>query len=463
MARSFPRSAAAVACAGTATLVAVAEPDFEGLGRILNFGGPGNVYSAPGNFLSRATDVSYRGDVIVGLSGDVHQDVGVFRWTRGSGMAALPFPADVGYFGFFYDYGSDWTGPFVSADGSTVAGTYEVKPNWDVLPYRWNVGSGFDRMTKAALYFGYSFYGARITGLSADGSVAIGALLGNYNLNGNQPFFWKSTEPYGEQASSVEVGEKSGYYYCTPAATFNAVSGDGTQAFGGGVQWLPPTYYYYCNWTTIASRTLLAPDDPEAIAPAWGISSDYFSVAKVASQDGNVVYGTTRVPYDSAVSMFRWTPGDGFIKIPIPTYYNSIDIYDVSADGSTVVGSLRSYYAPPVAFVWKDQWGFRRVSEVLESRGVSTEGWILTDAMGISGDGSTIVGQGYNPMNYTEAWRAVIYCIADFDHSDFVDVDDFPAFVHAFELGTIDADVDGSGFVDFDDFAYFVAAFEQGC
>ncbi len=54
-------------------------------------------------------------------------------------------------------------------------------------------------------------------------------------------------------------------------------------------------------------------------------------------------------------------------------------------------------------------------------------------------------------------------CPADFDHSGFVDTDDYDAFVHAFEAGTLDADVDASGFVDTDDFDAFVHAFESGC
>ncbi|MCC6427632.1 MAG: hypothetical protein IT435_12530 [Phycisphaerales bacterium] len=54
-------------------------------------------------------------------------------------------------------------------------------------------------------------------------------------------------------------------------------------------------------------------------------------------------------------------------------------------------------------------------------------------------------------------------CGADFDHTGFVDTDDYDAFVLAFEAGTEDADFDGSGFVDTDDFDAFVQAFEAGC
>ncbi|HRJ49744.1 MAG TPA: Ig-like domain-containing protein, partial [Phycisphaerales bacterium] len=54
-----------------------------------------------------------------------------------------------------------------------------------------------------------------------------------------------------------------------------------------------------------------------------------------------------------------------------------------------------------------------------------------------------------------DAWYLrPVECIADFDNSGFVDLDDYILFVAAFELGVDEADVDGSGFVDTDDFDY---------
>ncbi len=52
---------------------------------------------------------------------------------------------------------------------------------------------------------------------------------------------------------------------------------------------------------------------------------------------------------------------------------------------------------------------------------------------------------------------------ADFDHTGFVDIEDYTAFVIAFENGDLSADFDNSGFVDIEDFSAYVAAFEQGC
>ncbi|GMV24607.1 MAG: hypothetical protein AMXMBFR58_06380 [Phycisphaerae bacterium] len=54
-------------------------------------------------------------------------------------------------------------------------------------------------------------------------------------------------------------------------------------------------------------------------------------------------------------------------------------------------------------------------------------------------------------------------CPGDFDLSGFVDLEDYIAFVGAFEAGDISADVDGTGFVDLEDFNSFVGWFEEGC
>ncbi len=91
-------------------------------------------------------------------------------------------------------------------------------------------------------------------------------------------------------------------------------------------------------------------------------------------------------------------------------------------------------------------------------------GWVLV------GDESTFqTARRYDsrevgtPANRPSLTIEFTPCRADFDHTGFVDTDDFDAFVHAFELGGDDADFDQSGFVDTDDFDAFVHAFEQGC
>jgi len=75
----------------------------------------------------------------------------------------------------------------------------------------------------------------------------------------------------------------------------------------------------------------------------------------------------------------------------------------VSGDGSVVVG-----YASGRPFIWDATNGMRDLSQVLTSLGVDLTGWTLTSPTDISADGSTIVGSGTNPSGQQEAWLAFI-------------------------------------------------------
>ncbi|HLO42628.1 MAG TPA: hypothetical protein VK176_16515 [Phycisphaerales bacterium] len=78
---------------------------------------------------------------------------------------------------------------------------------------------------------------------------------------------------------------------------------------------------------------------------------------------------------------------------------------------------------------------------------------------------ATVVGAtgGIFASAYGMAGASPKPCVSDYDGTGFTDLEDYNAFVQAFESGIIDADIDGSGFVDFEDFTKFVLAFEQGC
>ncbi|HLO40876.1 MAG TPA: GC-type dockerin domain-anchored protein [Phycisphaerales bacterium] len=77
-----------------------------------------------------------------------------------------------------------------------------------------------------------------------------------------------------------------------------------------------------------------------------------------------------------------------------------------------------------------------------------------------------VAGHAYSPVSArSEAmlWSYVLPCPSDFDHSGFVDGDDFSAFIISFDAGDAAADFDQSGFVDTEDFTAFITAFESGC
>src|SRR5262249_42234017 len=58
------------------------------------------------------------------------------------------------------------------------------------------------------------------------------------------------------------------------------------------------------------------------------------------------------------------------------------------------------------AFIWDSTNGMRKLRDVLISQGANLAGWTLTQATGISADGSIIVGTGINPAGNMEAWLA---------------------------------------------------------
>lgn len=98
---------------------------------------------------------------------------------------------------------------------------------------------------------------------------------------------------------------------------------------------------------------------------------------------------------------------------------------------------------------------------------------LLTNTSGRRLDGEIADGaspaslpSGDGLANGSASWTFTITdtsCPSDFDGSGFVDIEDYSAFVQAFELGDENADYDGSGFVDIEDFSAFVTDFEAGC
>ena len=83
----------------------------------------------------------------------------------------------------------------------------------------------------------------------------------------------------------------------------------------------------------------------------------------------------------------------------------------VSADGSVIVGQSRmdDLYHSYDAFIWREGEGMCSIKYLLENDyGLDLTGWQLTEAHDISGDGTRIIGMGYNPDGYEESWMATI-------------------------------------------------------
>lgn len=131
------------------------------------------------------------------------------------------------------------------------------------------------------------------------------------------------------------------------------------------------------------------------------------SFAFAASSDGSAVVGQSRTRTN--IHAFRWTTTGGIQDLGALGDWSSAA--DVSADGTVVVGSATP--PPPggltMAFRWTPSSRMQNLNTVLRNLGVSTGGWQLVFATGVSADGTVIVGMAENLTTHVDApYRAVV-------------------------------------------------------
>jgi probable HAF family extracellular repeat protein len=244
---------------------------------------------------------------------------------------------------------------------------------------------------------------SRAAGVSADGSVVVGA--GNYCPGGGPAPVTGEAVRWTQSKAIVGLGDVPGGNGVSRAF---GVSADGSVVVGKGnagasfqIEDLGVAY----RWTS-----------GEGMVPLGFLSggSD-LSAATAVSAEGSVVVGYSNSA--SGSEAFRWTAAAGMVGLgylnPVPRW-NQSHANAVSADGSVVVGSSAG-----TAFLWTAAGGMRSVEAVLAGDfGVDLTGWTLEEATGVSADGNTLVGWGQNPSGDTEAWRGHIQAVEQLSLSD---------------------------------------------
>jgi len=120
------------------------------------------------------------------------------------------------------------------------------------------------------------------------------------------------------------------------------------------------------------------------------------------------------------------------------------------------------------AFVWDETHGMRQLYAVLVDQyglGAALAGWRLNYVTGVSADGRTIVGGGFNPSGQQEGWRLVLpsLCVPDFNRDSALNSQDFFDYIIAFFAGDTAADFNRDKQLNSQDFFDFLAAFFAGC
>ena len=160
----------------------------------------------------------------------------------------------------------------------------------------------------------------------------------------------------------------------------------------GAPYWGAPSY----EWMEIAAY------DPWETGP-W---ESRWSAANAVSSDGSTIVGFTGDGLD-VVKAFQWTESGGTqllnqgVEIGIAN--------DISNDGLIVGNSTPEQGIDPLACVWEGGENLVDLKQWLSNNyNLNIGAWTLTDAIGISTDGSTIVGYGINPDGNTEGWVASV-------------------------------------------------------
>ncbi len=253
----------------------------------------------------------------------------------------------------------------VSADGAVVVGAWSRVDG--VTAYMWTTAQGYQRlepMTGAPL-------GASTTALraNADGSVIVG--YANDGVADRAARWQGDTGSYLTNFPSDANGRTQA----------NAVSDDGRVIVGVANQ-------QAFRWSDA--------DGPELLS---GDSQD--SQALDVSANGEVVVGT-----DNSHA-FRWRRAQGLQILDDAAPDDEVSVANaVSADGEVVVGH-RATKEERHAFRWT---AANPVVEDIASLlpAAAIEGWQLSEARAVSGDGQVIGGIGLNPDGASESWLVIV-------------------------------------------------------
>jgi uncharacterized membrane protein len=337
---------------------------------------------------------------------------------------AAPPPASFQGLGHPEGYSDSWAGA-VTPNGNIVIGVAQwCIPQFacGIAPFRWTAATG----TQLAITSGDDRLGLA-RAVSADGNVIVGeAFMAAMRIVNGTRFVLD--HPAGMDTSY-----------------FMDVSGDGSTAVG--------TAYVAPGFTTTPYRWANGSWSPLAFPAGHNTGG-----ARAISDNGNVIAGITYDDSASKPKLTMWTDGvpnnlgtpfepngeigtshlamsaDGTVisvRVANGAYrwnggtwtqivnepqlaepqYDDTRPQALNSNGTVLVGQMsRVNLGPPSlpseAFRWTAAEGAQKISALLAAEGISTTGWQLTEATGVSADGTVIVGYGTNPSGRTEAWIA---------------------------------------------------------
>lgn len=200
-------------------------------------------------------------------------------------------------------------------------------------------------------------------GISGDGSTIVGR---SDSTSGSEAFYWR------ESTGLVSLGR---------GAAIGA-SYDGSVIVGEAYT---DTGDQYFRWTDATGRVFLGPT-------AGGYEGD-------VSGDGSVVVYSERTSTYPHYEAVAWTEGTGIVKLGTLPGGDSSRAEAVSGDGSVVVGISTSAFGLE-AFHWTQAEGMLGLGDLQ-----TNPEFIISEGMGVSSDGTYIVGGARADSSASEPFR----------------------------------------------------------
>jgi hypothetical protein len=248
----------------------------------------------------------------------------------------------------------------------------------------------------------------------------------------------------------------------------------------------------------------------ENLVSFGGLLSSASSVAYDVSEDGSIIVGWSNMPECCTEAAFRWTEETGMVALPLPVEFQSYPFnhaYRISGDGRAIFGNVSGLngpvwrwtaeegsrylgfeswiedvnhdgsvivgWSPP--FLWDECAGLRTLREWLLERfdldmGL-TAPFRIDSVNGVSADGRTLVGTGFNENGDPEGFVIRLPAVApgDFDDDGVIDEHDGAALVDSLRGPGSPyppcrrTDLNADGATDLRDFAIFQRRYASAC
>ena len=370
------------------------------------------------------TDVSANGQWAAGFA----NAGGIFRWSNGTGFEIISSTTS----------GNGRAG--ISADGMRVAASIYNDTGDIAGPGLWIEGSGWSYLGPID-GGGVSGEDGSAYGLSDDGATVTGlAWRSDYKA---RAFSWT------EGTGMVNLGST----YDNRSSRGTAINGDGS-VIGG---------FDEADWggrlPAVWVDGVLTVLEPDGVGEVESVNAP-----------GNIVGGTAGSDLGAAIWAFdgaNWNRTDIGYLPGTDEFDHAASINGISADGAIAVGFNRSGFGPFADYngtIYTES-GLVDVETWLTDNNVDFGGIDIRAMTGISDDGNTLVGWGYqNGFNWV-SFRIIIGtpCDADFNGDGAVNTLDVLAFLNAWTAGDTSADFNGDGTINTLDVLAFLNAWTAGC